>query len=506
MISENKVLLVNEDPYVRTYTYHGFYNAIISSSQKVDKIAAKIDISDFQKYGWKVKNQNLNYNIGGSVLTFIADKWNTNMNACFWRSCQEIDSIKINILKQIFANTWSAINLFICHENQKDMLNDDEYIYRLGNFSRDGIYLRINNSSINISPQQQDTDISLKLEIENNQISAFQIIQDQKILLNTWSLPLSAQSYRIGFELKLGCNAYYEWLFSNYIQIFGSADSPYNNLDFLFTPFKNGHSYEINYFLNYATYEKGILDVYALSLLEMIKINISNGCYIEMWLNENILDKKEDYGGKGHFHQNLIYGYDDIKQELFILQYVKGKIQKRKMNYNDFESIRNTSVDFPKIVVVKYFPDSRVYKLDMKYIKRMFTEYLSSYNSSEGIQHLIMPEEKIYGINSLKNFLKNDNVSVLSSDIRISHLLLEKANIMKYRMEYFFYRNLINCGNFKYINSLVSQEVEYCKKLRNLVIKNKIQQKQYYLETMKNYLQEIVDIQTKYLNKLIQIL
>ena len=185
-----KKLNINTKPTVRTYTHHGFYNAIASNSDRLSTNVANIVVSDFSYYKWNIQNADLSYTQEKNVLSFISNEWHTNMNICFWRECQENDEIYIKITKQLYSNIWGAINLFITSETQEDMLFDDKYEYRFGNFCKDGIYLRINNKNIDIPKFNYSYPIELKIVKKGNRITSFIRFNEEydEREINSWDI------------------------------------------------------------------------------------------------------------------------------------------------------------------------------------------------------------------------------------------------------------------------------------------------------------------------------
>ena len=107
-----KKLVINSEPRIRSYTYHCFYHAIISGEDKVSRIPAIVVTKDFSSYTWKEQMDQLDWVREGDTITYQANKWNIGMNHCFYRECQEIDEINIQVDKQIYANAWGGYQCF----------------------------------------------------------------------------------------------------------------------------------------------------------------------------------------------------------------------------------------------------------------------------------------------------------------------------------------------------------------------------------------------------------
>lgn len=500
-----KKLTINKNPYIRTYTYHGYFHSIISGDNKVNTNVASVHVKDFQTHTWEIQNENLTYSIEKGIVDFTSDKWNTNMNMCFWRQCLENDEIEISIIHQLYSNVWGAINIFITSDNQQDMLNDDAYIYRLGNFNKVGVYLRINNIDEKIPHLEITNPITLRITKEGNAFSAYFVqVNGELKHLNTYVFPDNANRLRIGFEVKLGNNTYYEWMFSNYIQIYGNINNNIS-IDFLWNPPKNWNLYTANYFIDYNIENIDAILSYGITLLDFIKQSIFLNRYIEMWLNENILYNRSDLDGT-EFHQNLIYGYDDEKEILNILQYVNGIPTEREMTYIEFNSERNMSEDYKNIIIMIYNPDFTNYEISKNYLVSILKDYYYSVNTSSKMQHLYMSPNTSYGIDLLNNFLSDKGIDTILFDIRISHLLLEKASCMKDRIEYFKFRNILTQEQYLSLIDHVNSNLNNTIILRNIVLKYKLKKDIQCYNIIKELLIKIKETECIYIPLLINYL
>ena len=120
--------------------------------------------------------------------------------------------------------------------------------------------------------------------------------------------------------MKLENNAFFEWYFAHYIQIYGDILSNSIRLDYLVNPIKNWYTYETNNFTQYRTIDREKISVFGLSILEYVKACINAEQYVEIWLNEGFMDRINGKPGDVHIHQNLIYGYDDDMGVLNVLR------------------------------------------------------------------------------------------------------------------------------------------------------------------------------------------
>lgn len=502
----NKILCINSNPYIRTYTYHSFLHSIISGDDKVSNIVAKIRVHKFNQYIWKEQKQKLSYIKEENCFEFHSNKWNTDMNHCFWRECGENDEIEVEIEKQLYTNSWGAINIFIANAIQKDMLNDDEYTYRFGNFCKDGIYLKIRDDFIKIPIGKVSFPFSLIIRKKDNIFSAiYRKNGTDKILHTSEVVEDSCKTDKIGFEIKLNNNCYFEWLFSNYIQIATEGvDTSPTKIDYLFSYNKNWNTYQQNYFVDYSIINRDLVNEFNLTVLEFVKINLNMNRYVEMWLNENCLENIEDAEKiPPHMHQNLIYGYSDELSIFYVLHMKNGKPTQVKLSYEKFNSQYNYSDNYKLIIPMEYNPNYSPYKLTKEYLVYVLSSFLESRDMDIGMSHIITNEKRIWGMNVFKYFSTNSGIIHILNDIRISHLFLEREKCMLDRLDYLFERNFINKQDKEDIEVYVKDAVILADIIRNLVMKDKLrnnhQNSELYAESIKKHLNKLIEKEKKYM-------
>lgn len=327
-----KILPINPNPYIRTYTHHGYHHAIISTSDKVSTGShkvAEVEAKNFNNYTWNIQNEDLQYVMGlNNKFTFYSNKWDTNMNIAFWRPCNASDEIEITIYQQTYSNVWASIGIFLTDKDRDIMTDkDSSYIIQCGNFSKDGLYYRINTEPHTTILSSPTLPLNIKLIKKGNNISIQyydnNIRKKEVTIIDTTEQALE----RIGFAINLGCNSYYEWLFSNYINFYvnRTVSMP---IDYLCNLHKNWALHTNDYFLDFNTETESEINSLGFSLIEYIKQMINLNRYVEILINDNIHTGTSDVTGP-YFHQNLIFGYDDILQQFHLLYYKVSFIHRK---------------------------------------------------------------------------------------------------------------------------------------------------------------------------------
>ncbi len=499
-----KVLPVNTNPYIRTYSYHGFQHAVISAADKVslhmgDEVAC-IQVKNFNQYTWQTEGENLKYQVDSdNIFKFVSNKWNINMNVTFWRDCDACDAIDLTVYNQLYSNVWAPIALFLTSDVKNGANAIDPSIEaEVGNFSKDGLYYRIRSlphvkilqeplMPLRISIIKTDKNVLIRYS-ENNQDTKEIVIID-----NVSDYVLN----RIGFRVTLDCNSYYEWLFSNYINLYFNPSNKALPIDYLCNLHKNWDLHTNDYFIDYFSENENAINTLGFSLIDYIKKMIDLGRYVETLMNDNIHFGIGDESGP-FFHQNLVYGYDDSAEELYLLYYKRGKICSGKMKYSDFISSRNHIPD-RKICIYKYNPGYELYTLDTRHILQLFQEYINSQNIS--YYEPQYDETYSFGIGAFQKLLSYEK-EILILDIRICYLIYEHCVCNRDRAEYLYCKNLLNQEQYDYLNQITREECDLASIMTTRALKQNVEQDG-DLRKIKEYLQKIIDLETKYAVKII---
>lgn len=468
-----KILPINNNPSMRTYTHHGYFHAILSTEEKVVKdditSIAELSIKDYDTFSWKVKQGKVKYKQEGNQFIVYGNKWNLDMNLVFWRECKEFDEVEMVIQKQLYSNSWSSITLFLTSENL-DMLNIDDYNIRIGNFSRDGIYSTVLGETHKKIHRECNLNATIKLVRKKEEvIFEYYDKENNEVISKIVSDSFDIKNPQIGVAVAIGNNSYYEWIFSNYINIVFN----YNNgmpMDFLWNAHKNWKPYVDNYFFDYII--ETIDDVMAMgvTIIDYIKLQINLGRYVETDINDNINLGGPDEDGP-YFHPNMIYGYDDEQACFNIFYYNNGKIVDTVFSYELFMSDRNEYAD-RKIITWKYAPAYEHYKLSAKHLLQQFQEF----KFSENITFYESQYENgyIFGMEGYKELLTDHGIQVLKEDIRASYLLYERAKCNKDRVIYLINKGIIEIDAEDDLLENLDKQCDNTTLLVNLILKKSL--------------------------------
>lgn len=468
-----KILPINANPCMHSYTQHAYLHAIASSTDKVvydlSDAVAEISVENYDSFKWSSKSDELTYSFSKERhMQFFTNKWNHGMNMAFWRDCKENDSIRFTIYKQLYSNAWSNISLFVTSKDTLDILQLNSYDIVAGNFAKDGIFHSGDKGFHNRIHYGLKMPITICLtkeqdcvyiQYENDSFSS------KKILVGTTN---SAENeYYIGFSVDLRNSIYYEWMFSNYIQLF-SRTTEIIPIDFIVNWHKDWCVHTANHLIDYNKVHIRDITTLHISLLDFVKQQIDINQYIEIELNDNMKVNIPDEQAGPHFHQNLIYGYSDEKELLYVLYFFQGNIRTAEVSYSDFESERNHN-ESRIIYMLRYCPCYEKFELSLPRLLNVYKEYKADTN----ISFFDSFYDDGYFVGS-KCFRQYCDIALLEKtfwDIRFPHLLYERATCNLNRVEYLYFIKVISEADYERMAELLKKEQEMLLSARNAIFK-----------------------------------
>ena len=467
-------LSICTNPLIRTYSYYGFINAILASDKYVGDVAAEIELEDYKKKVWNKEFEQLSINIEGDHIKFIRDDSCYKMNGCLYRPLLEMDSIHVKICSQLLSQPWGAINIFISDLDAEHILEDDNYICRLGVFNKDGVYVRTYNEQKNIKQFSNTFFKHLMITNCQGEISFFAGNSADKMSL-LWTEKISnmdLSNKNIGVQIKLNDSAYMNWLFSNYIQLSCDIENIDSEVQYFYGLQKNWQYYINNFFVNYSIKKKTELSKWGVEPLEYIKYCICNGRYVETWINQYYVKGRKEYQKKDHFHQNLIYGFSDDTQEFYILGYTNnGLMAVDRISYQDFLDNRNSNAGRDILVEYELEMDGKEYIFDVNYVTQMVYQYLTGTNSSLFCHHLFPGDKRKYGIDIYDELMKQKGIQNILYDRRMTHIIYEHKECMKERIEFRRKRAIFSATQVDLLLEKLEPIIIDAKKLRNVSLK-----------------------------------
>jgi hypothetical protein len=367
-------------------------------------------------------------------------------------------------------------------------LDNNKYIYSYGNFCGDGLFIKNYDNFCDINKPGSVDNIKyplfLKLSLfDKNTLFYYSFDMESWILCYETDMPInmSLDDLYIGVKVELSDeNMYYNWVYSNYIQVMlnnGWVDNPDNiSLDYYVAPQKNYNYYTVHNLLDFKYENPKLILNYVSDIIDYIVYQINYKYYVEILLNEKYIPNRNAYNKYDYNHTNLIYGYDEDKKILYIMGFNKlGKPELSEISYDIFNVAYNTSYTYANIYMLKYVPDFSMYKLNTHEIISSIDEYIHGCNTSIRFGNLFMPLNNTFGLQVYDELMKNDrNIDIFIHDVRISYLLFEHKKIMRDRISYLAKRGLINLDHSTDILCLMENIYSKSELITNLVIKYSI--------------------------------
>jgi len=501
-----KKLPIQRKPYIHTYTYHGFLHAITCTEDKVcldeRNTVAEIIVNDYEKHEWQVQNDQLRcFRDSDGKLCFLANRWNIGMNMAFWRDCKTWDELTVRIEKQLYSNAWSAITVFLIKASENHPIDFDAPKISIGRFEKDGVFYSTEPKVHHRIEAGLKKPVGIKLVRENNDVYV-ECAEDGY----SWKRFLLCQvdqqdEYRIGFAVNLGNNAYYEWMFSNHVQL-SACPNAIIPIDFILNVHKDWGVHTTNPLVDYGRMKKKDLKPLKLSCLEYIKLQIELDNYVEIEINDNInLGLSDETCGR-FFHQNLIYGYDDQKGCLFTLFYDQGRVTEGEISYKDFESERNQGGSC-NLFTMRYNPCYEHFALYPDRLVQLFRDYRDSVNIS--MYETYFKDGYIVGNSVFQYFAVGDGRERFYSDIRVLYLLYERAVCNQDRIEYLQARGLVSENACQDIKKTIKEQVDELRFVINIYFKRRIRRKLRCGDFDDN-MRRAVDLENRIVDQFIEIL
>ena len=197
-------------------------------------------------------------------------------------------------------------------------------------------------------------------------------------------------------------------------------------------------------FLNEVHVDRNVVNLKENSLINNIKIFIDNNYYVTCRVDVSQLNGTRYAGRSLCLHGIMIFGYDDRKKTLDILDFDdRQAINLIKISWGDFVSAF-TSPDIPKYLgekinntIVLRKKKKADYIFDLDVLKMALRDYLDSYNSSRRYSMILPSDEKnTWGISTYGKIIEYLEENNQTLDMRLFQAFYEHKRVMYERFEY----------------------------------------------------------------------
>jgi len=479
------ILPINANPMIRAYTHHLFLHSILGNEEVLNNLNASIDIinNDISKYEYSINDDHAYFNVNWNKVDLYSKEYAPKEESFYYRDCNQNDELIIKVEYQQMVRNWGIIYLFV--QSKANLFTNNDFIYnaniRFGKFCKDTLLIDDGFTKQFLISEIKQTPYWLKLSINDGYIISSisfdgynWIEKHQSDFINQ-----NKDLHIIGVCFDLQANDYFDWVFSNHIQLYLYLNPVGITLDYLITPYKNYSPYTFNPFINFIPMKRKYIDEKYESIFEFIKENINEQKYIELILDELYLPSREAYQSYHYNHANLIYGYDT--EYIYLIGIVNGKPCMSANTIDDviraYEESKTGQVD----EVVYVFDRVRgTYTFDKDFFKQNLRSYLKG--KAENIQlynlSACMEDYKslMYGINIYDGLMTPIGLNRIKNDLRIAYTLYEHKKCMIERIQFLLTRGYLNNESY---NSIIHYATMMCKQshiLLNIIMKSKIKE------------------------------
>lgn len=291
---------------------------------------------------------------------------------------------------------------------------------------------------------------------------------------------------------------FYEWFYSNYIQLKYYPKTRWLNFYCLDLSYKYYPLLDMESINNLTIKTNGI------DVIPFVINRIKEGYYVWVFTDEYYDPNRIAYKISHNIHESLIYGYSLNKGCLYTVGFSTQSIYTyTEISFNDFSIAFNSVETNAEVKTLKPNIDIE-YEFDIVNVKNLINDYVNSENTSIRNRMFGVPSSNtIYGLNIIKYIkidFENPIENVTFYDIRPLHIMWEHKKCMTSRIRYLLEKKQIND------NSIYENYKEIEKKillLRNFQIKFKVTNNENFIKKIINSLDEIYNKEAEILVKLL---
>lgn len=498
-----KILGINDNPIIRAYTHEVFVHAIASNKDNTGNKLAEVRIISANDKPFTTNTTNSEIRIKENIIEQYSDIYEKQAESYVYRNCGECDELTIKIEYQQEARPWAIIYLFV--NNLKDINNQENFNFRFGKFCNQTLLIDDSNDKNFVDYKHNPSyPYWLKLNVMNDKIYSY-ISFDGTNWIETYKgdIKYNKQEQRIiGVCFDLQNNNYYNWLFSNHVQLSANKESMIA-IDYLISPYKNYMPYTYNPLINFIPERREVVEKQFLNIMEFVKTNIDCNRYVEMCLDEFYISTRDSYQKRHFNHTNLVYGYDDTC--VYILGITQGKPLSSRIKKEDFIIAYEACKDTINVIFLfDYLAET--YDFNIEQLIVTINDYLSGVSGRMRFYNIPSYENNSYGINVYNEFIEDKGLDIIIKDPRVSYVLLEHKLCMRERIRFLVKRGYISEEDYI---TIISDMNELCKNatlLLHLIIKNQKKNNCKVYEKVKGCLMELKNIELHIYSVLIKLL
>lgn len=471
-MGEKKILNINANPELHGYSFLLNPLAILTSSDFVSDYLARFTLCDYEQFIFQ--SQKIKEKHDDECLSLYADIYDTDLQCKYYKRYEQNCYFKGAVLYHQYTDSWATFGVFICDElsiSFKDISEIEGYY--LG-FTHGWGFIEVENHNIN------------KLDIPySSKPFHYKIVQDDgKIIISFYSddelvvvREKKVSDYNIkyfGIYFNFFENRFYNWYYMNYIQIHYHeemkeiAGCP---VELLALPTKKYYYYLLHPLLDYCCISYDLFEALDTDIVEYAKQNINKYNYIVLTLNEYYVPMREAYKKNPYYvHDNMIYGYDDGEQCVYVLGFNHGMPTTSTVGYLDLKKAFILK-DETNIVSIKYSPDYYCVKFNIKVVYSELCSYLYSQDSTNKYEMFMVEKPRLYGMSIYDRILEPIYFRMFLEDLRIAYTLYEHNKHILSIVRFIYVRGFLTDEQHRSISKQFEEIVRECNILISLVLK-----------------------------------
>ena len=507
----SKELECNSDPLVKLFTYHTYPLSIISTERFIGEKKLSFCV-DLPEEAIRVDVENSRFTFENGRFELFAHEYADGVKAevCFVKDLVDTIEIKLDYIQNTQAEEYILFEFF-----------DEVSQKKKGSV----LLFRNNKALVQTGKEKKEKYISFeKLEkftasfVNNEYVLYITTDGNKEMLLD---MTCNDNSLKMRMVCFLGGNQYYDWLFSNFIQLYGRNMyfSSYI-VDFFVEPEKEIEMmYTLHPFIEFHHIDKKVLKRANIDYIHFIEANIDEERYVEVVLDQQYI--KESGYNKYFIHQTLIYGYSK-DEEFYILIFDKnGKTKKTVISYQDFR--KAIEIKYDRIVCLKYSEPSRTYSLNRHVLKESLEDYLSGKDWNRKFSPLLQNDSykteeprherelrRVPNVNgfSLYDFFIDNPMffNYLMNDVRVPYAMKEHKYLMVERIKFLIIRNVISKDKSSEIVRKADELYKDATLLVMLWLKESHSENKRYEENVRELLRKMRDEEKALLEELIELI
>lgn len=471
-MNKKKILNINANPELHSYSFLLNPLAILTSSDFVSDSLAKFKLRNYEQFTFE--SQKIKQRCEKDCLVLHANVYDTNLQCKYYKRYEENCCLDGTILYHQYTDAWATFGLFICDEPSITFSDISEIEgYYIG-FTHEWGFIEVENHGIN------------KINIPyDGKCFNYKIIQkEEKIIISLYSgdEPLvvrekTAMDYNtkyFGIYFNFFENRFYNWYYMNYIELhYHEALKEVRGcpVELLSLPLKKNNYYLMHPLLDYYCIPFVIFETLNIDIVEYVKRSIDKNCYVILSLNEYYVPVRRAYKLiPCYIHENMIYGYDESRQCVYLLGFNHGVPATGTVSYSDLRKAFIIA-DESNMISVKYSPDYYCVEFNIKTVYDELNNYLFSKDSTINYDMFMVRKSRLYGISIYDKILEPACFALFLEDVRISHILYEHNKHILNIIHFIYARGFLTEKQYVDIAKQFEEIVRECNILVFLVLK-----------------------------------